>query len=207
MLVVLTGGARSGKSRAAVEIATNTAMPVVFVATAEPLDDDMASRIELHRVERPSNWKTIEAARDLPAAMSSVDCDATVVIDCLTLWIANLISDDPLKPADTVIDETANLISGDPSKSADAITAEVRLLLKQLKTRDGVTVVVTNEVGSGVVPATALGRAYRDLLGLVNQTLVTAADIAYLVVAGRLLPLRQATSTLTLRANMPSTGG
>ncbi|MDE0267764.1 MAG: bifunctional adenosylcobinamide kinase/adenosylcobinamide-phosphate guanylyltransferase [Acidimicrobiaceae bacterium] len=207
MLVVLTGGARSGKSRAAVEIATNTAMPVVFVATAEPLDDDMVSRIELHRAERPSNWETIEATRDLPSAMSSVDCNVTVVIDCLTLWIATLISDDPLKPTDAVIDETATLISDDPLKLADAITDEVGLLLEQLKARDGVTVVVTNEVGSGVVPATALGRAYRDLLGLVNQTLVTAADMAYLVVAGRLLLLRQAASALTLRANMPSTGG
>ena len=169
-LTVLTGGVRCGKSAAAAAAAVAAGAPVVFVATAEPGDDDMAARIERHRAERPDYWTTVEAPRDLAAAVASVDPDATVVIDCLGLWVTNRMLEDP------------------PATEAELIE-EAERLARRLADRPGKALVVTNEVGSGVVPPTPLGRDFRDLLGLVNQTVVRAADDAYLVVAGRLLPL------------------
>ena len=143
--------------------------PVVFVATAEAGDDDMAGRIERHREERPAGWTTVEASRDLEAAVASVDREATLIIDCLGLWVTNRMLRDP--------------------PSAVELVEEAAGLARELASRPGQALVVTNEVGSGVVPATPLGRDFRDVLGLVNQAMVRAADDAYLVVAGRLLPL------------------
>ena len=170
MLVVLTGGARSGKSVAATSAAADSSTPVVFIATAEPRDDDMAGRIDRHRAERPPEWTTVEAPRDLLSAVESVEPAATVIIDCLALWVTNLMLQDPAPANGEVADQA-------------------ELLAARLQDRPGTALVVTNEVGSGVVPATPLGRDFRDLLGVVNQTMVRAADAAYLVVAGRLLPL------------------
>ena len=169
-LIVLTGGARSGKSVAATAAAAATGAAVLFIATAEPGDDDMARRIERHRAERPVEWTTLEAPRHLGAAAASANPDTTVIIDCLGLWVTNRMLDDP--PAAT-----------------PELVQEAALLASQLRDRPGLAIVVTNEVGSGIVPATPLGRDFRDLLGLVNQAVVRAADAAYLVAAGRLLPL------------------
>ncbi len=169
-LTVLTGGVRCGKSAAASAAAAATGAPVVFVATAEPGDEDMAERIERHRTDRPTGWTTLEAPQDLAAAVASVDPDATVVIDCLGLWVTNRMLADPSPTAAELVEEAAGLAH-------------------ELVARPGKALVVTNEVGSGVVPPTLLGRDFRDLLGLVNQAMVRAADDAYLVVAGRLLPL------------------
>ena len=169
-LTVLTGGVRCGKSAAASAAASAGSAPVVFVATAEPGDDDMAARIERHRADRPAGWTTLEAPQDLGAAVASVDPDATLIIDCLGLWVTNRMLDDPPPAGDELVEEAAGLA-------------------RELAARPGRALVVTNEVGSGVVPATPLGRDFRDLLGLVNQAMVEAADHAFLVVAGRLLPL------------------
>ena len=170
MLTVLTGGARCGKSAAAAAAAAATGAPVVFVATAEPGDDDMAGRIERHRADRPAQWTTLEAPRDLGDAVASVDPGATLIIDCLGLWVTNRMLEDPSPAAAELVEEGAGLA-------------------RELAARPGKALVVTNEVGSGVVPPTPLGRDFRDVLGLVNQAMVGAADAAYLVVAGRLLPL------------------
>ena len=170
VLTVLTGGVRSGKSSAAAAAADASGAPVVFVATAEPGDEDMADRIGRHRAGRPDDWTTLEVPRHLGAAVGSVDLDATVVIDCLGLWVTNL-------------------MLCDPPLSDDEVVTEAERLASALADRPGQSLVVTNEVGSGVVPSTPLGREFRDLLGLVNQAMVRAADAAFLVVAGRLLPL------------------
>ena len=170
MLTVLTGGARSGKSAAAVAAAAASGAPVTFIATAEPGDDEMAERIQRHRAERPAHWTTLEATQDLIRAVETVDPSDTVVVDCLAIWATNRMLEDP--PVDGA-----------------GLVAEASGLAVQLAARPGLAVVVTNEVGSGVVPPTPLGRDFRDLLGLVNQTMVRAADAAYLVIAGRLLPL------------------
>ena len=169
-LTVLTGGARSGKSAAAVAAAAASGAPVTFIATAEPGDDEMAERIARHRARRPAGWTTLEATRDLILAAETVDPADTIIVDCLAIWAANRMLEEP-RASDTDIE------------------AEATRLARELAARPGRALVVTNEVGSGVVPPTPLGRDFRDLLGLVNQAMVRAADRAYLVVAGRLLPL------------------
>ncbi len=167
---MLTGGVRSGKSAAAAAAAAAADVPVTFIATAAPGDEEMAERIHRHRAERPAHWTTVEAPRDLAGAMAGIDPGDTVIIDCLGLWATNRMLEDP------------------PVDSAELVV-EAAGLADHLAKRPGLSLVVTNEVGSGVVPATPLGRDFRDVLGLVNQAMVRAADAAYLVVAGRLLPL------------------
>ena len=164
-LVVLLGGARAGKSALAVELGRQWDGPVVYIATAEARDDEMALRISRHREERPVEWRTIEEPIALREALEAVDAGAYVIVDCLTLWVANLLE----RGADVLAeaDETAEVAAA----------------------REAPTIVITNEVGLGVVPATPLGREYRDLLGAVNATFVSRADEAVLVVAGRALPL------------------
>ncbi|WP_419862794.1 bifunctional adenosylcobinamide kinase/adenosylcobinamide-phosphate guanylyltransferase [Candidatus Poriferisodalis sp.] len=177
MLIAFTGGARSGKSAAALRAATSDGAPVTFIATAEAGDDEMAARIERHRADRPAAWTTIEAPIHLALAVEQVDAEATIVIDCLSMWVSN-----------RMLEGGAGAGSVDAAHAGE-ITAEARELVACLHGREGVSIVVTNEVGSGVVPATPLGRAYRDVLGSVNQIVVGAADRAYLVVAGKRLEL------------------
>jgi adenosylcobinamide kinase/adenosylcobinamide-phosphate guanylyltransferase len=160
-LVVLVGGARSGKSRLALERAVE---PVVFIATGEALDDEMAERIERHRSERPESWVTIEEPVELERAVKEVPAGATAIVDCLSLWVANVLDSPEVEEA-----------------AASAVRAAAA--------RDGLTIAVTNEVGLGIVPDNALARRYRDVLGRVNAIWVEAADEAYLVVAGRTLRL------------------
>ena len=170
MLTVLTGGARSGKSAAAVAAAEASGAPVTFIATAEPGDDEMAERIARHRARRPARWTTLEAPQNLMRAVEKVDPADTIIVDCLAIW-------------------ATNRMLGEPRPSDADIEAEAARLARRLARRPGLSLVVTNEVGSGVVPPTPLGRDFRDLLGLVNQAVVRAAGSAYLVVAGRLLLL------------------
>jgi adenosylcobinamide kinase/adenosylcobinamide-phosphate guanylyltransferase len=167
-LLVLLGGARSGKSRLAVEIAAAWSGPVAVIATGEARDDEMAERIKRHRAGRPADWDTVEEPLDLETALRSVPEDALALVDCLTLWVSNLLEKGL---ADDEIEERAR----------NAATCAV--------TRRGDTVAVTNEVGSGIVPTTALARRYRDLLGNVNSIWADASDRAALVVAGQILPL------------------
>ena len=167
-LVVLLGGARSGKSSRAVALAARSGGPVTFVATAEAGDEEMAVRIAEHRAARPADWSTVEEPLELERVLSGAEPAATVVVDCLSLWAANAIGRGDTDPE---IQEHAER----------AATAAAR--------RRGLTVAVSNEVGLGIVPDTPLGRRYRDVLGRVNATWVAAADEAALVVAGRALPL------------------
>lgn len=162
-VMLLLGGARSGKSTMAVELAMDHDGPVSFIATATAGDEDMTSRIANHRAERPSSWTTIEAPLELAAAISHADPDALLVVDCLTMWVAN------------------RFLAGMP---CDAQTINAAL-----GARAGGSIVVTNEVGMGVVPGTPLGRDFRDELGRINRAVSLAADRAVLIVAGRLLEL------------------
>jgi adenosylcobinamide kinase/adenosylcobinamide-phosphate guanylyltransferase len=174
-LVLLLGGARSGKTALAVELAAKTGRPVTVIATAEAGDEEMSERIRLHRAERPDNWWTIEEPLDLEDAIAQVDEGHVLVIDCLTLWVANL-----LARGDT-----------DASVQVHSQAASARA-----SSRAALTVAVSNEVGLGVVPASELGRRYRDVLGRVNAAWVEAAAEAAFVVAGRLLQLRSADDLL-----------
>ena len=164
--MLLLGGARSGKSRLAVRLATETGAPVVFLATGEAGDDEMADRIARHRAERPAGWTTVEEPLALREAIAAAPPDAALVVDCLSLWVANLLESRPAAEIEAEAAAAAALAAG--------------------RTK---TIAVSNEVGLGVVPATPLGRAYRDVLGRVNAVWADAAAEAYFVVAGRVMPL------------------
>lgn len=166
VLRLLTGGARSGKSTLATQMAERSNADVVFVATATAGDAEMADRIARHRADRPAHWRTIEEPVDLTAALAGVPPAHTVVIDCLSLWLMNVLDRD----------EDEIIAMADEHAAAAA-------------PRPGLTLAVTNEVGSGIVPAEPYTRRYRDLLGRVNATWSIAAEEAYLVVAGRPLQL------------------
>lgn len=169
-LVLLIGGARSGKSELALRLAAKQRSPVVFIATAEALDLEMTERIAQHRRERPDSWETIEEPLRLHEAIEGVAPDSCMLIDCLTLWTANAL--ERLGVAET---------RAVASTAASAAAA-----------RPGLTVAVTNEVGLGVVPNNPLARTYRDLLGHVNAIWAEAADHVLLLVAGRTLTLAKA---------------
>jgi adenosyl cobinamide kinase/adenosyl cobinamide phosphate guanylyltransferase len=166
-LTVLLGGARSGKSDLAVRIGMRHPGGVTFVATAQGLDDDMAARIDRHRADRPS-WPTVEEPLDLAGAVAHASPADLLVVDCLTLWVANAMF--------AQWSEQRLAECGD--RAIDAVRA-----------RPGDSVVVTNEVGMGVHPETELGTRYRDVLGRVNVQWAGAADVALLVVAGRAIEL------------------
>jgi adenosyl cobinamide kinase/adenosyl cobinamide phosphate guanylyltransferase len=161
---VLVGGARSGKSQLALEHARVAGAPVVFIATAEAGDEEMAEKIRRHQADRPADWKTIEQPLDLVGAIESVPDGATAIVDCLSLWVANILDKDGVE---------------ERGEAAARVAAS----------RTGLTVAVTNEVGLGIVPDNALARRYRDVLGRVNAVWAAAADEAYFVVAGRALRL------------------
>jgi adenosylcobinamide kinase / adenosylcobinamide-phosphate guanylyltransferase len=160
---LITGGARSGKSRFAVESCARQAR-VAFLATARAGDDDMAARIARHRAERPRHWLTLEEPLDVVARLSdvAVRVDAAIV-DCLTLWVAN------------------QLLRGDDDAR---VLNEAETLAGAVKRLPIDITLVTNEVGAGVHPETADGLRFRDLLGLVNQRIGAVCDIVVLMVAG-----------------------
>lgn len=171
MLTVLLGGARSGKSALAVEIASRDGRDVTYLATSPtiPGDDDLAQRIARHRAERPTTWTTIEERLDLAPALARA-VTPVVIVDCLTVWAGNMLHHGR--------DEQAILEASD---AAIAVVTDRALA----------AVVVSNEVGLGIVPVNELARDYRDVLGRVNQRWVAAADEALFMVAGRALPLRE----------------
>lgn len=174
MLRVLLGGARSGKSSLAVAFGQRDGGPVCFLATAEGRDDELRQRIERHRAERPTSWTTIEEPLELDAVLSAVPASFFVIVDCLTLWVSNCLG----------IGLDGAAVAGRALRLAEVALARER----------GV-VVVSNEVGSGIVPPDPLSRLYRDLLGQVNAIVAAAASEAHLVVAGRLLSLEVPEST------------
>ena len=167
-ITLLTGPVASGKSRLAAELAGRWQGPVHVVVTAEGRDDEMRARIDRHRADRPASWRVSEEPLDLAGAVAAVDAEAFAIVDCLTLWVSNRLGagDTP----DRVLDLAA--------EAAEAAA-----------TRPAPTVVVTNEVGWGIVPVNDLARAYRDLLGRVNGTFAGHAGAAWLVVAGRAIEL------------------
>jgi adenosylcobinamide kinase/adenosylcobinamide-phosphate guanylyltransferase len=167
-LTLLIGGARSGKSALALRLPAD-GEEVVFVATAEARDEEMAVRIERHRRERASGWRVVEEPLALREAIEDVPQGAFLIVDCLSLWVSNLLE---AGWADETIEAEAQRAAG---AAAD---------------RPAPTVVISNEVGLGIVPETPLGRRYRDVLGRVNATFAGAADEALFVVAGRTLSLR-----------------
>ena len=182
-LLLVLGGARSGKSSYAEATAARIASEhgrVLYVATAQPIDDEMARRIARHRLDRPATWPTLEEPIDPGPAIATAPGGpfAVVLLDCVTIWLSNLL----IGP-----DHDPEVLPGEEQAGAIAGAAVDRLLAAH---RDGsaTTILVSNEVGMGLVPPYPLGRIYRDLLGRVNARLADEADEVYLLIAG--LPLR-----------------
>lgn len=177
-LILVLGGARSGKSAFAERLARDLGgARVVFVATAQAGDDEMAQRIAQHRRTRPAGWRTVEAPRAVGAALRQaveVDHQPVAVIDCLTLLASNVLGPDP------------DRISA--AAAREELERELDGLLAACRELPTTVIVVSNEVGAGIVPATPVGRLYRDLLGWANQALAREAQEAHLLVAG--IPLR-----------------
>ncbi len=182
----ILGGARSGKSTLAERLAAESARPVLYLATSVPFDDEMADRITVHRSERPADWRTIEEPLRIAAAVQKrARPGDLVLLDCLTVWLSNLLLDgigpnrdpDAVPAADWIALEAAAL-------------AEIDALLADARARGVALVLVSNEVGMGVVPAYPLGRRYRDALGRVNQRAAAHADTVLLMVAGLPLDLK-----------------
>lgn len=164
--VLLLGGARSGKSQRAVQAAVESELPVTFIATATALDAEMASRIERHRSARPDDWSLVEEPVDLADAIERAPLTRFVVVDCLTLWVSNLLG---------------------AGRTSSDVLAEAERAAALLAERDGV--VVSNEVGLGIVPANELARTFRDVLGGVNASFARCASRSLFMVAGRTLEL------------------
>lgn len=177
-LVVVTGAARSGKSRFAEQLAASAGAPVVYVATLAADDDESRARIARHRERRPAGWTTIEAPIGVVEVIGGAPAGATVLVECMATWCSNLFWRERL-------DEDA------PSEAwerlVDATVAAAERVVQAAVEREGLTVLVTNEVGWGIVPMERLSRYYRDALGLLNQALGSAAHEVVLVVAGRAL--------------------
>lgn len=174
MLTFLVGGARSGKSTLAVQMGEHHGGAVHFIATAEAFDDDLRNRIDRHRAERPATWTTAEVPVELAAAVAAAPGEALVIVDCLTVWLANLL---------------VHVI--DPLRRAKSVDDTVAALRERGRAGTGPTVVISNEVGMGVHPETPLGREYRDELGRINQLVASVADRSLLLVAGRALRLEK----------------
>jgi adenosylcobinamide kinase/adenosylcobinamide-phosphate guanylyltransferase len=174
---LVIGGCRSGKSRQALAVAEAfTAARRIFIATCVPRDDEMRRRVSRHKAERDRSWHTVETPLELPRALKDFARAGNVVlVDCLTLWISNL------------------LLASDHT---DRIEAHVDQLVEALRQTDGLVVLVSNEVGTGIVPENLLARVFRDAAGFANQRVAQAADRVLWMVAGIPVQIKPAFSDL-----------
>jgi adenosylcobinamide kinase/adenosylcobinamide-phosphate guanylyltransferase len=159
-LIFIAGGARSGKSRKGEELAKSLAGSAkpIFIATAEAVDDEMTSRIKKHQDDRGGDFDLVEEPKNLSKALKEIDSDATVLVDCLTLWLSN------------------NMM-GEGSDTNESVIAAAR-------TRRGATIFISNEVGEGIVPMHPVSRKFRDLSGIMNQEFARAAEKVYFMKFG-----------------------
>ena len=170
--ILITGGARSGKSQFAQKLAIEVGGSVLFVATAEAKDEDMRLRIEAHRKSRPGSWKTLEAPLGISEIIGRHIGEAKiVVIDCITMLVANIL-----------------LRGRDGAPAEEPVLKEINALINRMDELEATFILVSNEVGLGLVPDNELGRRYRDCLGRANQILAQHADEVYLMVTG--IPIR-----------------
>ena len=183
MITLVVGGARSGKSTWAEQRARTLSDDITYVATAPeyPGDADWVARIAAHRARRPQSWSTVATA-DIAGVIDDAPASAVVLIDCLGMWLTRIVDDAKAWPAD---DEPADAVMRLATARTDALVAAL--------TQTSATVLlVSNEVGMGVVPATASGRAFRDALGVVNARVGNVADEVVLLVAGQPLTVKNA---------------
>ena len=164
--ILITGGARSGKSRIAETWVEAQGTSPIYIATAEPLDQEMEARIAAHQARRGQNWQTVQAPIDLLAALDATDGKGPRLVDCLTLWLSNMMH------------------------HQEDWRAAAATLAAALPTHNSPITFVTNEVGQGIVPENALARRFRDAAGELNQMVAAASDEVYLAVAGHALKVK-----------------
>lgn len=174
MLILVTGGSRSGKSGFALELARAYEGPRIFLATAQPFDDEMARRIARHQRDRPAGWELREEPLHVPEALAvALKSAHTVILDCVTVWVANLLLGDDSFDEGSAAAQAISLVSRARAAEASAGSA---------------VIVVTNEVGSGIVPDNAVSRRFRDCAGRANQVIAREADEVYSMISG--IPIR-----------------
>ncbi len=159
-VTLILGGAASGKSRFAEQLVVRTGLPRTYIATAQAFDDEMAQKIRKHIADRGDSWVTIEEPLDLPETLGKLDAGSATLLDCATLWLSNAML------------------------AEQALDTRSAALMDQVAAAAGPLVIVSNEVGQGIVPDTKLGRSFRAAQGRLNQDLAAAADLVVLVVAG-----------------------
>jgi len=168
-LILYLGGAKSGKTRLALAQAETYPAPRVYLATAQSLDAEMAERIKNHQAERGPDWRTLETPFDPDLAIAGLSGDSVILLDCMTLWLSNLLGENE-----------------DPKAALD----RVQRLIAAVDAYAGTVIVVSNEVGGGIVPMNALARKFRDLAGSANQHLAARADRVVMALAGLELALK-----------------
>jgi len=180
-LIFITGGSRSGKSSFGLDVAKAIDKKKIFIATCTPNDEEMKERVRLHQISRPSSWKTIEANKQLlPVLTEEVKSDCVIIIDCLTLFVSALLID---------------------GQEDDEIKNEVMEIVNTIKNGMATVILVTNEVGSGLVPENMLGRKFRDIAGFCNQVVGKGADEAYYLVSGLPIQIKPAVNDKKTVAN------
>jgi adenosylcobinamide kinase / adenosylcobinamide-phosphate guanylyltransferase len=170
-ITLILGGARSGKSSYAQSLAEDTGKSVTFLATAQALDEEMSARIQKHRAERRVDWETLEVSLDIASHVQRLKSDV-VILDCMTLLVSNLVMQ---FVKDDLVEEA-------PFKLA--VEKEVEELIAAMRKQEQNWIIISNEVGLGLVPPYPMGRVYRDWLGWANQRLAREADNVILMVAG-----------------------
>jgi adenosylcobinamide kinase/adenosylcobinamide-phosphate guanylyltransferase len=180
-LVLVTGGARSGKSRFAEQLVGDGGCCVTYIATAIAFDDEMKHRVRMHRERRPQDWKTLELPYGISGGCDEISggpCD--ILIDCVTIMVTNIMLREPV--------DWENAPPADISLVERAVLKEVDIIINLSKELNGKVITVSNETGMGIVPPNALGRAFRDIAGRVNQRIAQNAGAVYFCVSG--IPVR-----------------
>ncbi len=176
-LILVTGGARSGKSTFAEDKAKGFGTEVLYIATAKPIDKEMEVRIARHRAQRPASWATLEAYKNLDLELDSIsEGKNAILLDCITVMVSNLMLDESW--------EWDELSRERVEEIEHTIMHQIERLITFIKTHDVPFILVTNEVGLGVVPPSAMGRDFRDIGGRVNQLLARVSDEVYFCVSG-----------------------
>lgn len=180
--ILITGGARSGKSSYAEKLAWEYTGKVLYIATSIPFDEEMKSRIKMHKESRPSKWDTYEGYKGLGAVISAKGSGYNVILlDCITVMVTNLLLEYP------GIDYE-NAVYEDFAEAEKAIKSEVEELLAAIRKSEAAVIMVTNELGSGIVPENVLSRVFRDIAGRINQYIGSQCDEVFMTVCG--LPLK-----------------
>lgn len=182
MITLITGGARSGKSSFAEKMAyTRGGSEVIYLATAEVKDEEMAARVRQHQTDRPSEWETVEEPRQISRVLSHFSCHSVVLLDCLTVLVSNLLLTE--EGDSSGIKEITNSTEAAAARE-EKILEEMKAIVNTTSERKLDLIIVTNEVGLGVIPDNRLGRLFRDISGRMNQFLAKKADEVFLTIAG-----------------------